>query len=131
MESLVRTRVDRFRLEDSLTLAQLEALRDAGRVEEAVLPVDRVFVGLPGLRMRPEGLGDRLVHNGNPFRPEQARVWELPAGGEPDDGSISQEFLKKFPRVRVYDSGMDFIGIYEYREAKERYQPFKIFPGGS
>ena len=32
MESLLRTRVERFLLEDSLTLAQIETLRDEGRV---------------------------------------------------------------------------------------------------
>ena len=32
MESLLRTRVDCFVLEDSLTLSQIEKLRDAGRV---------------------------------------------------------------------------------------------------
>lgn len=159
MESLVRTRVDRFRLEDSLTLAQLEALRDAGRVGDVLLPVDQVFAGLPGIRMGTEGMGDRLVHNGNPFLPHQAVLWKLPegeeqtgktdhgrmaavagaasgqnpvlAGGDPDTGRISPEFLKNFPKVRVYDSGSRFIGIYEYREEKGRYQPFKIFPGGS
>lgn len=47
MESLLRTRVDRFCLEDSLTLSQIEALRDEGRVEEHVLPVDSVFLDYP------------------------------------------------------------------------------------
>ena len=67
MESLLRTRVDRFCLEDSLTLSQIEALRDEGRVEEHVLPVDSVFLDYPKFCMK-RGEGDKLVHNGNPFR---------------------------------------------------------------
>lgn len=119
MESLVRTRVDRFRLEDSLTLAQIEKLRDEGRVEEYVVPVDRVFLGLPALRMSAEGEGDKLVHNGNPFRPELA----LMESGDPAPEQVL--------RARVYDSQGQFIGIYEYHQEKKRYQPQKIFLGGS
>ena len=36
MESLVRTRVGQFRLEDAITLAQLEEFRDQNRLEEVV-----------------------------------------------------------------------------------------------
>ena len=77
MESLLRTRVDRFKLEDSLTLSQIEKLRDEGRVEEVVVPVEGVFLGLPALVTKP-GDGDKLVHNGNPFPAELrsvGRVW--------------------------------------------------------
>lgn len=73
MESLLRTRVDRFRLEDSLTLSQIEKLRDEGRVEEYVVPVEGVFLGLPALVTK-AGEGDKLVHNGNPFTAEVAEV---------------------------------------------------------
>lgn len=37
MESLVRTRVGRFRLEDAITLEQLEKFRDEDRLEEVVI----------------------------------------------------------------------------------------------
>lgn len=43
MQSLVRTRVGEFRLADALTLAQLQELRDTERLEEALLPTDRIF----------------------------------------------------------------------------------------
>lgn len=112
MEQLLRTRVDRFRLEDSLTLSQIEALRDQGRIGEYVVSVDGIFSDLPRLVMKP-GEGDKLVRNGNPFVPE------LAAG----EGI--------FDRVRVYDSQDVFIGIYGYDEGKKRYQPQKIFLGGS
>lgn len=113
MEQLLRTRVDRFCLEDSLTLSQIEALRDQGCVEQHVVPVDGIFLDLPRLVTK-AGEGDKLVHNGNPFAAELA-----------DDG------LQVFPRARVYDSQGSFIGIYGYDERKKRYQPQKIFLGGS
>ena len=82
MESLLRTRVDRFELKDSLTLSQIEKLRDEGRLEEAVVPVEGVFLRLPALVTKP-GDGDKLLHNGNPFPAELA---------EAEDCDLSVEF---------------------------------------
>lgn len=119
MESLLRTRVDRFCLEDALTLSQIEELRDAGQVEVHVVPVDGVFLTLPKLLMR-GAEGDKLVHNGNPFPPEKAQAAE--------DGAKDCPHVE---RARVYDSQDQFIGIYEYQEEKQRYKPQKLFLGGN
>lgn len=117
MESLLRTRVDRFLLEDSLRLSEIEALRDQGKVEEHVVPVDGVFLNLPELWTK--GDGDKLVHNGNAL-PAQDELfgWE--------NGSVPH-----YERVRVYDSQGQFIGIYGYDKSKKRFQPQKIFLGGN
>lgn len=135
MESLLRTRVDRFKLEDSLTLSQIEKLRDEGRVEEVVVPVEGVFLGLPALVTKP-GDGDKLVHNGNPFPAELAveENCDPPAGsGAGSDGSakLAASVADRFEGVRVYDSEHHFIGVYRYSEEKRRYQPQKIFLGGN
>lgn len=127
MEHLLRTRVDRFLLEDSLKLDEIEALRDAGTVEAHIMPVDTVFLDLPKLIMYAGGEGDKLVHNGNPFVPELAEAAvqcreDETAGPKPDH---------RFPRARVYDSRGQFIGIYGYDETKRRYQPQKVFLGGN
>lgn len=111
MESLLRTRVDRFVLADSLTLSDIERLRDEGTVAEHVLPVDAVFQELPAVCTLPEY--DKLVHNGNWFLAEQAGLTAV------------------IPRARVYDSEGQFIGVYQYSEEKQRYQPQKIFLGGN
>ncbi|RHV87396.1 tRNA pseudouridine(55) synthase TruB [Clostridium sp. OF09-36] len=145
MESLLRTRVDRFKLEDSLTLSQIEKLRDEGRVEEYVVPVEGVFLGLPALVTKP-GEGDKLVHNGNPFTAELAEEMkhEMPdksvSGGNLDaelsacsesEHNLAASAADRFDGVRVYDSEHHFIGIYRYSEEKRRYQPQKIFLGGN
>lgn len=119
MESLVRTRVDRFGIRESLRLSEIERLRDLGELDRYVWPVDAVFAGLPGLVMLPAG--DRLVHNGNPFGPEFAEA----------DPKTEEKVPKAGGNVRVYDSKGKFIGIYRYEEKKGRYQPQKIFLGGS
>lgn len=145
MESLLRTRVDRFKLEDSLTLSQIEKLRDEGRVEEYVVPVEGVFLGLPALVTKP-GEGDKLVHNGNPFTAELAEEMkhEMPdksvSGGNlgaelsacsESEHNLAASAADRFDGVRVYDSEHHFIGIYRYSEEKRRYQPQKIFLGGN
>lgn len=112
MEKLLRTRVDRFRLEESLKLSEIEALRNLGELEQHIVPVDGIFMNLPELTMF-AGDGDKLVHNGNPFAPEYAGTAE------------------QYASVRVYDSAHQFIGIYGYEEEKERYKPQKLFLGGS
>lgn len=118
MEALLRTRVDRFKLEDSLTLSQIEQLRDEGIMEEHVVPIEAVFSELPALYTS-TGDGDKLVHNGNPVPTELA---ECRLAGEIKDGTED---------YRTYDSEHHFIGIYRYNAEKQRYQPQKIFLGGN
>lgn len=125
MEHLLRTRVDRFRVEDSLTLDQIEKLRDEGRVEEYVEPVDRIFEGYPCLLTTAEA--DRLVHNGNPITVSDIQV------SVQTDLQMYQQSEEAGPLpgwIRIYDSSRIFIGIYEYDNQKERYQPRKLFIGG-
>ena len=145
MESLLRTRVDRFELKDSLTLSQIEKLRDEGRLEEAVVPVEGVFLRLPALVTKP-GDGDQLLHNGNPFPAELAEAEDCdlsvefgagsdcaaePAGRSETECGLAASVADRFDGVRVYDSEHHFIGIYRYSEEKRRYQPQKIFLGGN
>lgn len=114
MEQLTRTRVGRFGIEESLRLSELERLRDEGRLAEVMIPVDQMFLQLPAICTLPEA--DKLVHNGSPlitaqFKPELLK-------------SLSEQ-------LRVYDSQKNFIGIYEYNGQTDRYQPKKMFLGGS
>ena len=71
MEYLLRTQVDRFLLKDSLKLSEVEALVREGRIEDAVIPVDQMFSGLPEI-VSESGTLDRLLANGNFFAENQA-----------------------------------------------------------
>lgn len=125
MESLLRTRVDRFVLADSLKLSEIERLRDEGAIGRYVIPVDEIFQDLPVISTLPEF--DKLVHNGNWFHPEQAKVTDAESYGTAPVGDI----LTIIQCARVYDSEGQFIGVYQYSEEKQRYQPQKIFLGGN
>jgi tRNA pseudouridine55 synthase len=113
MESLLRTQVSGFCLKESLTLAQIEELRDDGTLENHILAVDKVFSEYPALKMKQDF--DKLVHNGNPFYRNQAEGDSLLPDGP----------------VRVYDSRNQFIGVYVPDRVKELLKPQKVFLGGT
>lgn len=111
MAALRRTRSGMFTLENAITLEQLEALRDQGRIPEKLIPVDEVFSHCPALHIR-EAYA-RLTDNGNAFAPEQTVETVIHIPGE---------------WVRVYHENGRFYGIYAYEEARRRYKPVKMFP---
>lgn len=120
MEALVRTRVGRFELKDSLTLSQIEGLKAEGRLETEILPLEAVFYAYPVLIMKAEY--DRLVHNGNPV------YWNQTDNGlGPSYGSMPEGEGRGF---RIYDSLGSFIGIYELDREKKLLKPQKVFLGG-
>ncbi len=110
MKELLRTKVGRFVLEETLTLADLQKLKEEGRLDEAVFPLESVFAAYPEIRAA-EGVLDKLVHNGNPFR-----------YGEIKDASDGDSY-------RVYGMDGQFIGVYEYLGEKRMFYPRKIFLG--
>lgn len=110
MESLIRTRVGPFCVEDSVTLARVEELRDRNRLMDAVIPVDAVFTGLDALVLTPAG--DRLVRNGNPFAPELCTGVAGPEEGE---------------SFRVYGADGDFLAVYRWKKSRSQFVPVKMF----
>ena len=121
MEHLIRTRVERFKIEDSLRLQEVEELAKAGRIAEAVIPVDEMFLDSPAF-VSEDAVLDRMLRNGNPF---------------PDhfcEGPVKMDSPEQSPertnRLRVYDSSGTFIGLYVYQSDRRQWKPEKIFLGG-
>lgn len=120
MQSLRRTRVGGFSLEDACTLKQLQQWKDEGRLEQAgagqagvprvLHPVDSVFADCPSLRVQ-EG-ASRLLDNGNAIAPEQTVERERYAPGR---------------WVRMYRPDGSFAGIYAYDAGRKWYRPVKMF----
>lgn len=108
MEKLLRTKAGQFLLEDSLRLSEVERLRDEGRLEEAILPVDEVFTAHPKAVLKKES--SRLGYNGNPFRKTDLTVQDVKEG-----------------EIRVYDHAGAFIGIYAWHPGQRLYRPVKMF----
>ncbi len=110
MKSLLRTRVGGFLLRDAISLQTLQELKDAGRLEEAVLPTDSVFAEHPALHVSAEW--GKLLENGNPFLPEQ---------------SVEKTCFAPGQWVRVYGEDDVFAAIYAYEKEMGRYKPVKMF----
>lgn len=110
MKSLVRTRVERFKLEDALTLSQVQKLKDEGHLEDAIMSVDSVFSGYPALHIQIKW--EKLTDNGNAFFPDQTVEKKIYGEGE---------------WIRIYGESGVFVGIYAYDCAKAWYKPVKIF----
>ena len=112
MKSLLRTRVDRFTLENAFTLAQLQEMMDTNPEGEweFVQSVDSVFLKYESVKTKEEA--QKLVLNGN----------RIPVEFVSD---FSEE--KAQEQVRLYDFTDNFIGIYTYIEGSREYKPIKLF----
>ncbi len=112
MQSLKRTRVGQFRLEDALRLEEVRRLKDEGRLEEVLLPVDSVFEDCPVLHVNGESV--RFLDNGNAVLPEQ---------------TVEKRLYGPEQRVRFYRPDGSFAGIYAYDADRRRYRPVRMFLG--
>lgn len=117
MESLLRTRVDRFRVEEAYTLGQIEQLRDEGKLDSILYAVDEMFPGYP--RVTVQNAFRKIIDNGNSIFSMMYQESILPVRGE-------QEADKPM-RIRVYNEDRVFYGIYEYIPEKECFKPYKMF----
>ncbi|MBQ7481370.1 MAG: tRNA pseudouridine(55) synthase TruB [Lachnospiraceae bacterium] len=112
MESLVRRRVGGFDISDALTLAAVQELADAGRLNDILIPVEEVFAQYGSIRLRPDS--DKLLYNGNPFRGRDIleKTEAVETGAD---------------RYRVFDSCGTFWGVYCSENERGLYRPFKMF----
>ena len=114
MEHLVRMRTGQFGIEDSVTLSQLEAMRDEGRLKELLISVEEIFSLYPAVYTRREG--DKAAWTGNP----------VTGGHVEHEGDLTLE-AQAGMRVRLYDSEKRFLGVYELAKDRQRLKVWKMF----
>ena len=110
MESLVRSRVGIFGIEDALTLDQIEELSAQNKISDVIIKPDAVF-GKNRAVVVTE-YGRRMAANGNVLRTDQLSGTVCPADGE---------------QVRVYDDKGKFYGIYRYDAKRNALKPVRMF----
>ena len=112
MKSLLRTKVDKFTVEDAITLSELQKELDESSKNEwtFIEPVDGVFRKYISVTAKAEA--QKLVVNGNRIPVELI-------------SDFSEEKMQE--KVRLYDSLQKFIGIYTYIEENKEYKPVKLF----
>ena len=111
MESLARTRVGSFRIENALKLSEIERLRDKDKISDIIISPDVVLAHYRAVRVNAQGR--RPVLNGNLLTP--AMLEDAPQAA---DGEL----------FRVYDAAGVFYGVYRCLAADGTYRPVKMFP---
>lgn len=110
MESLIRTRVADFRLQEAHTLTEIEQAVVEDRITDYMYSIDSLFMHYPKAIVKEEY--DVALYNGNRLRPEFCIAF-------------SKEL--ETDRIRVYDEKGQFIGIYMYIVSDNIIKPIKIF----
>lgn len=112
MESLKRTRVGNFKIEDAITLAEVEQLVEAGDCEKYVIAPDSIFMDYECAVVKPEA--ERALINGNKL------FW----------GQFDLEHKKFFndgDMIRVYNGKQEFKAIYTFVKKENGFKPYKMF----
>ena len=132
MTSLKRTASGQFTLDSALTLTEIEELRDAGKLDSAIIPVDAVFMDLPAIILN--GELEQKILNGNyiswnkckPYiKYENNTISGLSGEGVNSPCCDGQLF-------RVYgtkNSERYFMAVYCYKSEKKGIVPEKMFLG--
>ena len=116
MESLTRTRVADFRLEDAHTIDEIQTMEQRGELEKILLPVDRLFLSAPAFSVTSEG--ERLLANGNPIRADRLLPRE-------EEAQKAGNLFREGMAARMYLPDGTFAGIYQWKENK--FIPRKMF----
>ena len=109
MDSLVRTRVSNFAVEDSLKLDEIEALKQKGKLEQHLVAVYEVFAKYPSVHGKPDATAK--LSNGNGLYPEEIAEADL----QLTNGDL----------VRMYMDDGRFVGIFVWKD--HLLKPEKMF----
>lgn len=110
MEELVRTKVSRFEIKDSYTLDEVRSIKEAGRLDEILVPIDKMFEMYEAVTLKDEFVA--FAYNGNLFKAKHLKENILLENGK---------------QVRTYDEAGRFIAIYEYQEQDRMFHIQKMF----
>ena len=110
MQSLKRTRVGSFSIDNSYTLSQIEQMVQAGKTDEILTPIDEMFSDSRKIIISQEY--DKLLYNGN----------KLPYNSIQGKNDVQHN---EDEQVRVYDKNDEFIGVYRFKE--NEFVPVKMF----
>lgn len=108
MKQLIRTKVSRFDIKESLTLSEIDELNKAGQLGNYIVAIDEMFLHDNKIVVKEEF--NRLLINGNSFTMEQIDVAHSVLEG------------KEF---RVYDHNNQFVALYKLDG--NRFKSVKMF----
>ena len=123
MESLERTKVGRFLLEDALKLSEIEELinKDAEKFMGKIISVTDIFADRPAFVTKAQY--DKLLENGNAITVQCLNLDTKTV----DNQILSESELADLTDMRAYRSDGKFVGIYRYCLEKRIIKCEKMF----
>lgn len=137
MESLVRTRVSVFEIEDAMKISEIEDIIKETEEENLVyfsgesalelalngimIPTDMMLEAYPAIFTVYAALP--LLENGNIFSKDMVDITFSDPFDENSDEPVVDGTI-----VRVYNSRDIFVGLYKYGAREKIFKPYKIFP---
>lgn len=110
MASLERTRSGRFEAKRAHTLSEIQNFADEGKLEELIVPIEKVFEDYPVITVKETAL--KALENGNQLGIKEINCGDTVQGGQ---------------EVRIYSHNGKFYGIYSYDEKRKLFCPVKLF----
>ena len=107
METLLRTKVDMYELDNALKLCEVETLVEEDNLSQHLVSIEDILKGYPKVNVVENA--DKLLYNGNKLNFK----------------SVVPRNVKE--SVRVYDSKDNFVALYEYDNKYNEYKPIKMF----
>lgn len=112
MEELLRVKAGPFRIEDAMTLGEIEAAVEAGSIHNRIVPVEKMFEDYQQIDVCPES--DKILFNGNPLRVQMLK-------------GQNAGYFKDGEAVRVRDSKGEFCAVYTWDAGKNLFRANKMF----
>lgn len=112
METLKRTRVGSFKIEDAITLSEVERLMETGDCEKYIIAPDSIFMDYEGAAVKPEA--ERALLNGNKLFPRQLDFER-------------NVFFHDGDMLRVYNGAHEFKAVYIFVKNEGGFKPYKMF----
>lgn len=110
METLRRTSAGGFEIAKSITLSEVEKMKQNDTLMNVITPIDAMFQNYKAVKVKNESIA--LVYNGNPF--SKANMIDPIEFGQDE-------------KIRVYNESNDFIAIYQYQQSKDLFEIVKMF----
>jgi tRNA pseudouridine55 synthase len=112
MASLVRTRSGIFYIEEAVELGELKRFSAEGRIQELIIPIDKIYSDLPSIIVNDEG--EKKLVNGNEVSVSMVRNF------------IPNKDISKY---RVYNKNGLFLSISETTNKEDGRLVFKLIKG--
>ncbi len=118
MKSLVRTKYGPFRIEEAVTIPELEHAVQDGNWQEYLFPPDTVLQHLKAVTVEDDIVAG--LKNGHYFTGDSVET-----SNNTDDKALAADATDN--RFRVYAPDGAFIGIYRFDPEADLYTPVKVF----